>query len=60
MKLHPLEARRLFAAGAVIDADGVLFVQGTLKDDRVALFAWDDGATIRARQRQQGLLHHSV
>jgi len=45
----PLEPRTLFAAGAVLEASGVLFVQGTAKDDRVALFQNAAAATISAK-----------
>jgi Ca2+-binding RTX toxin-like protein len=46
---HLLESRRLFAAGATIEASGVLFVQGTARNDRVALFQDPVGARILAK-----------
>jgi Ca2+-binding RTX toxin-like protein len=50
--MHPLEPRRFFAAGANLEPDGTLFVQGTLKNDRVAVYLSDGGGgdvTIRAK-----------
>src|SRR4030095_15281306 len=48
LMLDTLESRRLLAAGATV-TDGVLLVEGTLNGDRVAVLAWDDGATIRVK-----------
>jgi Ca2+-binding RTX toxin-like protein len=47
--VQALERRTLFAAGATLEAGGVLFVQGLAKDDRVALFQDAAGARILAK-----------
>jgi Ca2+-binding RTX toxin-like protein len=48
-RVEELELRRLRAAGAVMQAGGVLFVQGLAKDDRVALFQNAAAGTISAK-----------
>jgi len=53
-----LERRRLFAAGAAIAADGAFFVEGSFKNDRVAIFQSDDGETLFAKVN--GVTHRAA